>query len=115
MSTKYLGEEFDIHGAVDLKFPHHECEIAQNTATSGKKGAKILAPCKHAYLERKAHEQEYWNTILPGELFSGNNPLLAKGFRPSVVRFFMMQAHYSSVLDFSNEALLAAEKVTTNY
>ena len=111
MSTKYLGEEFDIHGGgMDLKFPHHECEIAQNTATSGKKGAKYWLHANMLTLNGKRMSKSTGNTILPGELFSGNNPLLAKGFRPSVVRFFMMQAHYSSVLDFSNEALLAAEK-----
>lgn len=111
MSTKYLGEEFDIHGGgMDLKFPHHECEIAQNTATSGKKGAKYWLHANMLTLNGKRMSKSTGNTILPGELFSGNNPLLAKGFHPSVVRFFMMQAHYSSVLDFSNEALLAAEK-----
>ncbi len=111
MSTKYLGEEFDIHGGgMDLKFPHHECEIAQNTATSGNKGAKYWLHANMLTLNGKRMSKSTGNTILPGELFSGNNPLLAKGFRPSVVRFFMMQAHYSSVLDFSNEALLAAEK-----
>lgn len=111
MSTKYLGEEFDIHGGgMDLKFPHHECEIAQNTATSGKKGAKYWLHANMLTLNGKRMSKSTGNTILPGELFSGNNPLLEKGFRPSVVRFFMMQAHYSSVLDFSNEALNAAEK-----
>lgn len=111
MSTKYLGEEFDIHGGgMDLKFPHHECEIAQNTACSSHKGARYWLHANMLTLNGKRMSKSTGNTILPGELFSGNNPLLAKGFAPSVVRFFMMQAHYSSVLDFSNDALLAAEK-----
>jgi cysteinyl-tRNA synthetase len=111
MSTKYLGEEFDIHGGgMDLKFPHHECEIAQNTACSSHKGARYWLHANMLTLNGKRMSKSTGNTILPGELFSGNNPLLVKGFAPSVVRFFMMQAHYSSVLDFSNDALLAAEK-----
>ena len=111
MSTKYLGEEFDIHGGgMDLKFPHHECEIAQNTACTSHKGAKYWLHANMLTLNGKRMSKSTGNTILPGELFSGNNPLLVKGFDPSVVRFFMMQAHYSSVLEFSNDALLAAEK-----
>jgi cysteinyl-tRNA synthetase len=111
MSTKYLGEEFDIHGGgMDLKFPHHECEIAQNVATNGKKGAKYWMHANMLTLNGKRMSKSTGNTILPSELFNGDNPLLVKGFNPSVVRFFMMQAHYSSVLDFSNDALLAAEK-----
>ena len=111
MSTKYLGETFDIHGGgMDLKFPHHECEIAQNSASSGEKGAKYWLHTNMLTLNGKRMSKSTGNTILPRELFSGNNPLLVKGFHPSVVRFFMMQAHYSSVLDFSNDALLAAEK-----
>jgi cysteinyl-tRNA synthetase len=111
MSTKYLGEEFDIHGGgMDLKFPHHECEIAQNTACTGHKGARFWMHANMLTLNGKRMSKSTGNTILPFELFSGQNELLAKAFHPSVVRFFMMQAHYSSVLDFSNEALLAAEK-----
>lgn len=111
MSTKYLGEQFDIHGGgMDLKFPHHECEIAQC------KGDTDLDPVKYwlhgnmLTLNGKRMSKSTGNTVLPMELFSGNNELLVKGFSPSVVRFFMMQAHYRSVLDFSNDALLAAEK-----
>src|SRR6056300_1776200 len=111
MSTKYLGEEFDIHGGgMDLKFPHHECEIAQNKACTNHGGAKYWMHANMLTLNGKRMSKSTGNTILPGELFSGNNDLLAKAFSPSVVRFFMMQAHCSSVLDFSNEALLAAEK-----
>ena len=111
MSTKYLGEEFDIHGGgMDLKFPHHECEIAQNSACNGHKGAKYWMHANMLTLNGKRMSKSTGNTILPRELFSGDSPHLVKGFAPSVVRFFMMQAHYSSVLDFSNDALLAAEK-----
>jgi cysteinyl-tRNA synthetase len=111
MSTKYLGEEFDIHGGgMDLKFPHHECEIAQNHAAHGKHAVKYWLHGNMLTLNGKRMSKSTGNTILPGELFSGNNSILSKGFHPSVVRFFMMQAHYTSVLDFSNDALLAAEK-----
>ena len=111
MSTKYLGEEFDIHGGgMDLKFPHHECEIAQNHATHGKHAVKYWLHGNMLTLNGKRMSKSTGNTILPAELFSGNNAVLSKGFAPSVVRFFMMQAHYTSVLDFSNDALIAAEK-----
>ncbi len=111
MSTKYLGESFDIHGGgMDLKFPHHECEIAQNSACNGTKGATYWMHANMLTLNGKRMSKSTGNTILPHELFSGNSPHLTKGFSPSVVRFFMMQAHYSSVLDFSNDALIAAEK-----
>ncbi|MDO5510254.1 MAG: cysteine--tRNA ligase [Weeksellaceae bacterium] len=111
MSTKYLGEQFDIHGGgMDLKFPHHECEIAQA------KGAFDQAPVKywmHANmltLNGQKMSKSTGNTILPKELFSGDNHFFEKAFHPMVVRFFMLQAHYRSVLDLSNEAMLAAEK-----
>lgn len=111
MSTKYLGDEFDIHGGgMDLKFPHHECEIAQNKACTNHNGAHYWMHANMLTLNGKRMSKSTGNTILPGELFTGTNDLLVKAFHPSVVRFFMMQAHYSSVLDFSNEALLAAEK-----
>jgi cysteinyl-tRNA synthetase len=111
MSTKYLGEEFDIHGGgMDLKFPHHECEIAQNTAANGQRAVKYWLHGNMLTLNGKRMSKSTGNTILPGELFSGDNDILSKAFHPSVVRFFMMQAHYTSVLDFSNDALLAAEK-----
>ena len=111
MSTKYLGEQFDIHGGgMDLKFPHHECEIAQNVASSGHKGAQYWLHTNMLTLNGKRMSKSTGNTILPNELFTGENPLLVKGFNPSTVRFFMMQAHYSSILDFSNDALMAAEK-----
>jgi len=111
MSTKYLGDEFDIHGGgMDLKFPHHECEIAQNKACTSHNGARYWMHANMLTLNGKRMSKSTGNTILPGELFTGTNDLLVKAFHPSVVRFFMMQAHYSSVLDFSNEALMAAEK-----
>ena len=111
MSTKYLGEQFDIHGGgMDLKFPHHECEIAQNVASSGHKGAKYWLHTNMLTLNGKRMSKSTGNVILPKELFTGQNPLLSKGFNPSTVRFFMMQAHYSSILDFSDDALMAAEK-----
>ncbi len=111
MSTKYLGDAFDIHGGgMDLKFPHHECEIAQNHASNGKHAVTYWLHGNMLTLNGKRMSKSTGNTILPGELFSGENELLAKGFNPSVVRFFMMQAHYRSVLDFSNDALIASEK-----
>jgi cysteinyl-tRNA synthetase len=111
MSTKYLGEEFDIHGGgMDLKFPHHECEIAQNHACHGKHAVRYWMHGNMLTLNGKRMSKSTGNTILPGELFSGDNTILSKGFHPTVVRFFMLQAHYGSVLDFSNDALIAAEK-----
>lgn len=111
MSTKYLGEEFDIHGGgMDLKFPHHECEVAQNQASHGHDGARYWMHANMLTLNGKRMSKSTGNTLLPYELFTGDTPMLEKGFHPSVVRFFMMMAHYRSVLDFSNEALIAAEK-----
>ncbi|MCH8556027.1 MAG: cysteine--tRNA ligase [Schleiferiaceae bacterium] len=111
MSTKYLGQQFDIHGGgMDLKFPHHECEIAQNKAAHGHHGVNYWMHANMLTLNGKRMSKSTGNTLLPGELFSGDNAVLSKAFSPSVVRFFMLQAHYRSVLDFSNDALLAAEK-----
>ncbi|WP_027421503.1 cysteine--tRNA ligase [Crocinitomix catalasitica] len=111
MSTKYLGESFDIHGGgMDLKFPHHECEIAQAQAFTGKPPVKYWLHANLLTLNGKKMSKSTGNTLLPDELFSGDTPLLEKGFDPMVVRFFMMQAHYRSVLDFSYDALLASEK-----
>ncbi len=111
MSTKYLGEQFDIHGGgMDLKFPHHECEIAQNKAANGKDTVRYWLHGNMLTLNGARMSKSTGNTLLPAELFSGNTDKLEKGFYPSVVRFFMMQAHYRSQLDFSNEALMAAEK-----
>ena len=111
MSTKYLGEQFDIHGGgMDLKFPHHECEIAQNKASNGEDAVRYWMHGNMLTLNGARMSKSTGNTLLPGELFTGNTDKLEKGFAPTVVRFFMMQAHYGSQLDFSNEALLAAEK-----
>lgn len=111
MSTKYLGETFDIHGGgMDLKFPHHECEIAQAEASNGKSPVKYWLHANMLTLNGKKMAKSTGNSILPGEIFSGNNEILSKAFSPSMVRFFMMQAHYTSILDISNDALLASEK-----
>ncbi|NQV51819.1 MAG: cysteine--tRNA ligase [Flavobacteriales bacterium] len=111
MSTKYLGEQFDIHGGgMDLKFPHHESEVAQNTACSGHGPAKYWVHTNMLTFEGSKMSKSLGNSILPNELFTGDHPLLKRGFHPMVVRFFMLQAHYRSTLDFSNDALEAAEK-----
>lgn len=111
MSTKYLGETFDIHGGgMDLKFPHHECEIAQAEASNGKSPVKYWMHANMLTLNGKKMAKSTGNSILPGEIFSGKNEILSKAFSPSMVRFFMMQAHYTSILDISNDALLASEK-----
>ena len=112
MSTKYLGETFDIHGGgMDLKFPHHECEIAQNVGATG-------CECPVNYWMhgnmltvngRKMAKSE-GNGFTPDELITGNHKLLDKGYTPMTVRFFMLMGHYASTLDFSNDALQAAEK-----
>jgi cysteinyl-tRNA synthetase len=111
MSTKYLGEQFDIHGGgMDLKFPHHECEIAQGSASTGKAPVKYWMHTNMLTLNGKKMSKATGNNLLPEELFSGSNVLLEKAYDPMVVRFFMMQAHYRSTLDFTSEALTAAEK-----
>ncbi len=111
MSTKYLGETFDIHGGgMDLKFPHHECEIAQATAATGKPPVNYWLHSNMLTVNGQKMSKSLGNSFLPSELFSGNHPLLERGYGPMTVRFFMMQSHYSSTLDFSNEALAAAEK-----
>ena len=111
MSTKYLGESFDIHGGgMDLKFPHHECEIAQATAANAKEPVRYWMHSNMLTVNGQKMSKSLGNSFLPSELFTGNHPLLTKGYSPMTVRFFMLQSHYSSTLDFSNEALQAAEK-----
>ena len=111
MSTKYLGETFDIHGGgMDLKFPHHECEIAQAEASYGRSPVKYWLHANMLTMNGKKMAKSTGNNILPGEIFSGENKILSKAFSPAVVRFFMMQAHYTSILDLSDTALLASEK-----
>jgi len=111
MSTKYLGNQFDIHGGgMDLKFPHHECEIAQAEASNKKSPVNVWMHTNMLTLNGKKMSKSTGNNILPGELFSGDNEILSKSFSPTVAKFFMLQAHYRSILDFSNDALLASEK-----
>ncbi|MFS4417210.1 cysteine--tRNA ligase [Maribacter sp. 2307ULW6-5] len=111
MSTKYLGETFDIHGGgMDLKFPHHECEIAQAEASNGKPPVRYWLHANMLTLNGKKMAKSTGNSVLPGEIFSGENAIFSKPFTPAMVRFFMMQAHYTSILDMSNDALLASEK-----
>jgi len=111
MSTKYLGDRFDIHGGgMDLKFPHHESEIAQNTACCGHGPVKYWLHGNMLTVNGQKMSKSLGNSFLPHELFEGSHELLDQGYAPMVVRFFMLQAHYRSTLDFSNEALQAAEK-----
>lgn len=111
MSTKYLGDHFDIHGGgMDLKFPHHECEIAQNEACTGHTPVNYWMHANMLTLNGKKMAKSTGNNILPREILTGENPNLSKAFSPSVARFFILQAHYRSNLDFTNDAILAAEK-----
>lgn len=111
MSTKYLGEVFDIHGGgMDLLFPHHECEIAQNVAARGKESVRYWIHNNMITINGQKMARSLNNFITLQELFSGRHPLLSKAYSPMTVRFFILQAHYRSTLDFSNEALQAAEK-----
>lgn len=111
MSTKYLGETFDIHGGgMDLKFPHHECEIAQAEASKGKSPVNYWMHTNMLTLNGQKMAKSTGNNILPNEIFTGDNTILSKPFAPTVAKFFMYQAHYRSILDFSSEALEAAEK-----
>jgi cysteinyl-tRNA synthetase len=111
MSTKYLGNHFDIHGGgMDLKFPHHECEIAQNEACTGQTPVNYWLHANMLTLNGKKMAKSTGNNILPGEILSGENTILSKAFSASVTRFFMLQAHYRSILDFSDDAIVAAEK-----
>ncbi len=111
MSTKYLGNHFDIHGGgMDLKFPHHECEIAQNEACTGNSPVNYWMHANMLTLNGRKMSKSTGNNILPREIFTGNNDVLSKAFSPAVTRFFMLQAHYRSILDFSNDAIVAAEK-----
>ena len=111
MSSKYLGEQIDIHGGgMDLKFPHHECEIAQSHTCSGVQPVNYWMHANMLLLNGQKMSKSTGNSILPDEILSGDNTILSKAFGPGVVRFFAMQAHYRSILDFSNDALLASEK-----
>ncbi|MUU79456.1 cysteine--tRNA ligase [Winogradskyella endarachnes] len=111
MSTKYLGEFFDIHGGgMDLKFPHHECEIAQNQAAKGQAPVKYWMHANMLELNGARMSKSTGNYINPAELLSGENDIMSKAYNPSVIRFFMMQASYRSVLDLTDAGLAAAEK-----
>ena len=111
MSTKYLGDQFDIHGGgMDLKFPHHECEIAQGKACNGTEPVRYWMHTNMLTMNGQRMSKSTGNYILPMQLITGNNDFFEKAFHPSVLRFCFLQAHYRSVLDISNEAMLASEK-----
>jgi cysteinyl-tRNA synthetase len=111
MSTKYLGGVFDIHGGgMDLTFPHHECEIAQSTASQGKEAVRYWMHNNMITINGQKMARSLGNFITLDELFSGKHEMLEKAYSPMTIRFFILQAHYRSTIDFSNEALQASEK-----
>ena len=111
MGTKYLGEEFDIHGGgMDLMFPHHECEIAQSVAYSGHDAVRYWMHINMITINGQKMGKSLGNFITLDEFFTGNHPLLTQAYSPMTIRFFILQAHYRGTVDFSNEALQAAEK-----
>ena len=111
MSTRYLGETFDIHGGgLDLIFPHHECEIAQSVAADGHDAARMWVHNNMITINAQKMGKSLGNFITLDELFTGRHRLLTQAYSPMTVRFFILQAHYRSALDFSNDALQAAEK-----
>ena len=111
MSCKYLGKEFDIHGGgMDLKFPHHEAEIAQSVGADGVEPVRYWMHANMLTVNGDKMSKSKGNSFLPKELFAGDHAMLEKAYAPMAVRFLMMQCHYRSTLDFSNEALQASEK-----
>ena len=111
MSNKYLGDEFDIHGGgIDLKFPHHDCEIAQAVGYTGKQPAKFWIHTNMLTLNSKKMSKSLDNNILPNELFSGKNDIFSNSYDPNIVRFFFLQAHYRNELDISEDAIQSSEK-----
>lgn len=111
MSTKYLGETFDIHGGgLDLKFPHHECEVAQGKGCNDKSPVNYWMHANMLTMNGLRMSKSTGNFILPSELIEGKNDFFEKAFEPAVVRFCFLQAHYRSVLDISNDAMMASEK-----
>lgn len=111
MATKYLGAQFDIHGGgMDLLFPHHESEIAQSTICNHAAPVRYWIHNNMITINGRKMGKSYNNVIRLTELFSGEHPLLGKAYHPMVIRFFILQTHYRSTLDFSNDALLASEK-----
>jgi cysteinyl-tRNA synthetase len=111
MSAKYLGKTFDIHGGgMDLMFPHHECEIAQSVAAWGNDSVRYWMHNNMITINGQKMARSLGNFITLDDLFSGGNTLLDKPYSPMTIRFYVLQAHYTSPLDFSNEALGAAEQ-----
>jgi cysteinyl-tRNA synthetase len=111
MATKYLGAQFDIHGGgMDLQFPHHESEIAQSTICNHKTPVRYWIHNNMITINGRKMGKSYNNVIKLTELFSGDHPLLEKAYSPMTIRFFILQTHYRSTLDFGNDALIAAEK-----
>lgn len=111
MSIKYLGEVFDIHGGgMDLQFPHHECEIAQSTGALGHESVRYWMHNNMITINGQKMARSLGNFITLDQLFNGDHPMLEQAYSPMTVRFFILQAHYRSTVDFSNEALQAAEK-----
>ncbi len=111
MSSKYLGDQFDIHGGgMDLQFPHHECEIAQSTVCHHKTPVRYWLHNNMITINGKKMGKSYNNVIKLTEMFSGNHPLLEQAYSPMIIRFLLLQTHYRSTLDFGNEGLKAAEK-----
>ena len=111
MGRKYLGDTFDIHGGgMDLMFPHHECEIAQSVAAQGHEAVKCWMHNNMITIDGKKMGKSYGNFITLEQFFTGDHPLLSQAFPPMVIRYFILQAHYRSVVNFSNDALQAAEK-----
>lgn len=111
MSTKYLGEQFDIHGGgMDLKFPHHECEIAQGKAGNGQEPVRYWMHANMLTMNGQRMSKSTGNYILPNQLISGENDFFEKAFDPAILRFNFLQAHYRGVLDISNDAMVASEK-----
>ena len=111
MSNKYLGDEFDIHGGgMDLQFPHHECEIAQSAVVNHKTMAKYWIHNNMITINGRKMGKSYNNVIKLSEMFTGNHPLLEQAYQPMTIRFFILQSHYRSTLDFGNDALKASEK-----
>lgn len=111
MSTKYLGQSFDLHGGGnDLKFPHHENEVAQNVGACGCAPAHYWLHTNMLLLNGRKMSKSEGNTITPHQLFTGDSEFISKGYSPMMIKYFMLMAHYRSTLDITDDGLLAAEK-----
>jgi len=111
MSTKYLGKYFDLHGGgMDLQFPHHENEVAQNVGACGCQPVKYWLHTNMLVLNGKKMSKSTGNSIKPEEMFSGNNDILSKAYSPMALKLFMLQAHYASTLNITDKGMMAAEK-----